>query len=367
MAEGGRDQPETEVEELRRRLRETELLRDENEELKRQLTALSERHDEDMARLQRQQPVVNVKVAAPTLLPRLKTFTGLAPTGGSEVAFLEWENQAEQVLSDTGVSDPLQTLRSTLRGLALDQVRHCTRVEDLVHRLRHTFGEVKAPDDLYLDFCGLTMNKKELPSEFLLRLWSRLLQINRTTMFSESELRIKLYRAFVRALGQSHSILSVEIRGEFGFPGSAGPQLDDLLRSVRRLEEAMPPPRSATTHTLQQLHQLDENALVERLVARVTERLEDVLPLPVRRSGMVFRGRCYNCGQQGDHFARDCPHPPQGYARENQQRRQPSQQQNQPRRQHPPRQQQQQQSGQRRPEALNRDQPLERSSRWRPQ
>ena len=182
MAEGGRDQPETEVEELRRRLREAELLRDENEELKRQLTALSDRHEEDMDRLLRQQPVVNVKVAAPTLLPRLKTFTGLAPTGGSEVAFSEWENQAEQVLGDTGVSDPLQTLRSTLRGLALDQVRHCTRVEDLVHRLRHTFGEVKAPDDLYLDFCGLAMNKKELPSEFLLRLWSRLLQINRTTM-----------------------------------------------------------------------------------------------------------------------------------------------------------------------------------------
>ena len=312
MAEG-RDQQEAEIERLQQQLQDAATLQEENRQMRDRLAAMDARHAEDIARLQ--QPIVNVKVAAPTLLPRLKCFTGLAPTGGNEVSFSEWEAQAEQVLNDTTNDNPLQTLKSTLRGLAREQIRYITHAEELVTRLRHIFGEVKPPDDLYLDFCKLQMEKKELPSAFLLRLWSQLLQINKTTQFTDPELRVKLYRTFVRALEQSYSMLSLEIRGAFGFPGTASPHLEDLLRTVRRLEETLPTSRATQSHShAHQVTSKEQDALVDEIVSRVSERLETTLEaklearLEARLPRRGIRGGCFNCGE-ADHYIRDCPYP----------------------------------------------------------
>ena len=93
------------------------------------------------------------------------------------------------------MKDSCQTLRTTLRGLALEQVKYCQVSGEILAKLHHTFGDVKAPDDLYSDFCETKIEKKETPSQFLLRLWDSLLHINKTTRYGEQELSVKLYRS----------------------------------------------------------------------------------------------------------------------------------------------------------------------------
>ena len=307
MAEGGEEVPtELNMEEVRRQLAELDVLQEANRGLRQQMDNMAATHAADMARLPQQPPTVNVQVTAPTPTPRLKVFTGLAPTGGNEVRFQDWEAQVEQLTNDPNVQDTVATVKTTLRGLALEQVRHCRTAGEILTRLRHTFGDVKAPDDLYLDFCETVVRRKELPSDFLLCLWNDLLQINKTTLYGEHKLSVKLYRAFVRAIGQSHPLLSLEIRNQFGYPGAAAPALADLLRAVRRLEESAAPARMATSHG----HTVsNEDELVERIVAKVTESLRKASDQTVRPS-RVLRGHCFNCGQEGNHYARDCPNPP---------------------------------------------------------
>ena len=396
MAEANQDDPATPppeaeptMEELRQQLADMAGLRQRNRDLQEHLADLAARHDQELAQLRQQmrqqqaQPqTVNVQVTAPTPTPRLKVFTVLAPTGGNEVNFTDWEAQAEQIAIDPNVREEVQTLRTTLRGLALEQVKQCLTAAEVIGRLRHSFGDVKAPEDLYLDFCEIKMDKKELPSQFLLRLWNSLLHINKTTHYDEHELSVKLYRALVRAISASHELLSLEIRSQFGFPGTAGPRLEDLLRTVRRLEESVPLNRRASAHSSAQ-QTGEEDARFERLVNRVAERLEGTLSASAGPARRVFRGRCYNCGEEGNHYARNCPHPPSlerdsGYQTRPRQpssreQRQPPSQPQRGRHQSPQRQRRpesQQQWQRQRPQAhqpLNGRQPLERSVPWQPQ
>lgn len=177
-------------------------------------------------------PVVQVHVA-PQNMNRLKMFTGLSPVSKEEVTFSEWEAQVDHLLQAKDVADVDQRVRASLRGLAFEQVKDCRTAADIVKILQGIFGTTQSGEDLYQSFLEMTMQKKESASAFLLRLWSRLIQINKTTKFTEEDLQCKLYRAFQRGLSPAHKLLSLELRTKFGFPGTAKPVFADLLRLAR--------------------------------------------------------------------------------------------------------------------------------------
>lgn len=269
-------------------------------------------------------PVVHVNVAPQT--NRLKVFTGLSPTSKEEVTFTEWEAQVEHLLHTPDVGDVDQRVRASLRGLAFDQVRDCQAAAEIVRTLQTIFGATQSAEDLYQSFLELTMQKKESASAFLLRLWSRLLQINKITKFAEDDLQCKLYRAFHRGLTASHKLLSLELRTQFGFPGTAKPAFADLFRVVRQLEEPgqthHKEEETAARCFPQQASILTEQD-IEKIVEKVTERLKGCMPSNAEGPQSIYgpqrpnpprtrkiRGPCYRCGQLDSHLARDCPNAP---------------------------------------------------------
>ena len=224
--------------------------------------------------------------------PRLKTFTGLPASGGNETNFKEWLEQAEIVLLDNNCRDKRSKIINTLKGLALSQVRHINSAEDIVSALTTTFGEVKSAEDLYLTFSETKIEKKEQASSFLLRLWDNIIFINKTTQFSPREVNVKLYRTFIRGLDSNHSLLCLELRSMFGFPGTAGPEPSEVLRAVRLaesapLQEVRPrvQAQSATSSRAQgpppspvPPQQWDAVGLSEEDVDRLTNQVAQLLP-----------------------------------------------------------------------------------------
>lgn len=287
-------------------------------ELERQLQELRESHAREMAAL-RGDPShhITVQVQQP-IVPRPRIFTGLPPKGGNEVGFPEWEQQTEQLLSDPS-SNSVDRVRSSLRGLALEQTKDCQTTAEILNTLHTLYGVISTTEDLYEEFCSLPLQKAEQPSQFLLRLWDKLLKMNKTTKFSDRDCRIKLYRAFMKATEGSHTLLCLELRNRFGYPGVAEPSLDDLLTAVRRLEGApKQTSRSATAHVAL----VEDEELVDRIAAKVAARLQQasISTPPVQQPAVhppprAPRGPCYRCGEVG-HIARNCRAPPNSKASE---------------------------------------------------
>lgn len=297
--------------------------------LQQQLRQLQETTAQLMAQLNiaqpPQQPVINVTVAPPQSVPRLRVFTGLPPTGGVEVNFPDWEKQVEQLLLESGEGgDSLQRVRASLRGLAREQVADCSSVKDIVARLRQLFGPTKSADDYYVDFLSRKIERKENPSSFLLRLWDELSAMNKVTKFTEEDIRRKLYRTFLNGLGADHQLLCLELRTLFGFPGTATPEFAALLQQVR-YTESVHIPRELSAQRRDRPHaqaQVAQSAVavglseadLQKIIAGVVEQLKPSLqqpgpPPPRLQTNPRPRGPCFCCGVIG-HMARDCTNPP---------------------------------------------------------
>ena len=78
------------------------LVREQSEQMAILQNRLKEAQDNIASNSFSHSPVVNVELPS---VSRLKVFTGLAPTGGNEVQFREWLDQAEQILSDDSCRD----------------------------------------------------------------------------------------------------------------------------------------------------------------------------------------------------------------------------------------------------------------------
>lgn len=300
---------QAEMKHMMRRLSQLEVVAEENQRLQEQLNWY------------RQQPTMQpvIHVTTPPPAPRLKVFTGLPPTGGNEAVFEVWEEQTAQLVAEGGAGVDLQ-VKGTLKGLAYQQIRSLSSASDILARIREVFGAVMNADDLYMAFCETKMDKKESPSQFLIRLWDKLMKINMTTQFSDQEQCMKLYRVFTKTLTQTHPLLCLEVRNKFGFPGTAAPKLDELLRAVKQLEgegsTTATPVRGATSHS-QTLSDQD----IDKIVNKVAEKLKtdisvkeqkhlpvsgEAAPTPPRRPP---KGPCFRCGMIG-HYVRQCRNTP---------------------------------------------------------
>ena len=251
---------------------------------------------------------------------RLRVFTGLSPAGGNEVSYREWAEQAEQVLQDSSCKDKRGRLLSSLKGLALEHARQKDTARGVFDILRNTFGEVRSPEDLYLTFSDSKIKPKEMPSNFLLRLWSELTNINKTTNYPILDFNVKLYRTFVRGMEHVFSLLCLEVRNRFGFPGEAGPEPSTVLKAVKLLEGVPPqePSRRAHhVHSHAMTSPADQARLSDQDVDRVAHRVAELLsrrPDPAPFVSGSSPG-CRSCGDPG-HEDRACPrsYANQGYS-----------------------------------------------------
>lgn len=283
-------------------------------------------------------PPYQVTVKAPPPFIRLGIFTGLKPSGGSEIAFDEWCNRAQQIIQEEGDRDAFRRIKSSLRGIALEQIEEATTSFELISSLRAIYGSTATEEDKYAAFIKMQMARKEQPSNFFSRLWAAFADLNTNKAYDVHDAQRKIFHTFMNN-GHLDKMLQVELRNEFGMPGSVSPPPARVLRRLRQLEIDVSVPSPATTVQSQvSTVSLSETDL-ETIVTRVTERLQNLPQLssnyrlntpprldtlrPTPRPDALRstaprptaprftpRGPCFRCGEVGTHYRRECPNPP---------------------------------------------------------
>lgn len=202
--------------------------------------------------------------------------------------------------------EELRKIQSTLRGIAFDQVKKARTVEEVINTLKALYGEVKTADDLFLDFCSMRPELKELPSEFLCRLWTEMNRIKCESAFSEEDTKKKVYHIFSKGIS---TLLALELRSQFGYPGGVAPDLADILKAVRRLEK--PAEKERKVQAAAACQAATQGDLNERQMEELAERVAKKLKPTVQRANYNMsarkpHGHCFRCGMVGDHYAKDC-------------------------------------------------------------
>ncbi|KAK7093095.1 hypothetical protein V1264_008745 [Littorina saxatilis] len=252
---------------------------------------------------QRKQPVT-VHVTTPHQTQRLKVFTGFAPNGGNECTFQAWVQQIESLLLTPDVQPCDPRILASLRGVALNAVKAAKTNADILANLRCLFGCVEDTEARLISLACRKLKAKEQPADFLLQLWEELLDINKTASMTDEELQKKLYRIFCTGLQPSLPLLALELRNNFGFPGTAAPALTDVLLTVRRTTETLHGQKPVTVQSSAQ-HVTPDPIDYDKLAEMVASKLRVDRP-----TGRRPRGPCWQCGLLDDHFARDCQNPP---------------------------------------------------------
>lgn len=289
--------------------------------LRQQLAEMTLRFEKEreslLQRLERRQPSVQVEVNLPTPL-RLKIFTGIAPSSANEVDFDSWIEQVEFFLKDPDVKPRDSRIFASLRGIAGETVKDCRSNVEAVKVLKEIFGSVQDADDLLLAFASSRSKKTETPPDFLSRLYADILRIQRQCNLTSHELQKKLYRTFCAGAQSNHQLLVLEIRNQFGFPGSAAPSFKDLLHAVRQAWSLQDSKAQAHQQQAEDSEETLTNKLVEKVFEGVMKKMEqreiDKPGRPRDSQSDYQRERkqrrfCYKCGVDG-HFANLCRNKP---------------------------------------------------------
>ena len=184
--------------------------------------------------------VPEVKVVYPSQPPRLGIFTGLKPAGGSEVDFAEWSARCKSYLCESEGNDSrdvLRKVRSSLRGIALEQVKDCSSASSIIDTLKQVYGNLLTEEDQYVRFVKLAQEKRESPASYFSRLWSSFSDLNQRNQYSAMQANSKIYHTFMTNFVSNDNFLLIELRSKFGTPGETAPNCSSVLAFLRSYME----------------------------------------------------------------------------------------------------------------------------------
>lgn len=256
-----------------------------------------------------------IQVQIPLSTPKLGTFTGLKPRGGGELSFAEWKERVEVYLNETNDSEEKQLVRvkNSLKGVACEQTKDCTKAADIVVKLQSVYGDVRCAEDVYLDMINMKLSQSEMPSQFLLRVWTKLAESKK---FEVDDIKKKVYHHLLSQLKTGgHPLVEFAIRTKYGPPGAA-PDLEKVLETLKTEENQAP--QQPARHPRQQVQQagIDYELLADMVAKKLqptpplhSEQHQPPLPPNFHPGPSPKRGPCYHCGLYG-HMARLCRNPP---------------------------------------------------------
>ena len=279
---------------LLQRMEQLEALQKENEVLRERLTLQAAQHEKELACLH---APVTVNVKAPSSAPRLGIFTGLKPSGGAEVSFNDWHDRVSQYLQEASQDeDTCRRVKASLRGVAANQVKNCTSSSDVLKTLLAIYGNVSTEEDLYAQFVRMEMYKGETPSDFFSRVWHTFTDLNKNDTYVEDVANKKIFHTFM-SNAQRHRLLTMELRSEFGLPGTASPDPAKVLRRLRELgeESSQPTPTSSGRSIQSAATAIDVD--YDRLATLVAEKLKvnPSFQQQQQQQQPAPKGPCYRC------------------------------------------------------------------------
>ena len=299
-----------EIERLRQTLvREEEDREDREDSLREQMASLQMNTSRQISDLQERIHVPNVpptiEVLPPQPLPKLKIFTGLAPTNNLEATYEDWRSQAKAAIKDTAVRNPLNHLQRSLRGAALAQCEAVapSSAQDLLKSFDKLFGEIKDPQELLFELYSSKQAAGQSLADLLTSLYNKLLKIKEVKDMPDREFNSSLFQSLSKAC--TNEGLARELRTRFGIPGEATPSYQELLYYLRRVED-LDQPRTAKRDNFR------------RPIAGQHQELPQPPPTPppsqqTKTAGpqrpKTVKGYCYNCGEVDSHLWKECQNP----------------------------------------------------------
>lgn len=283
-----------------------------------------------------------IKVTYPTS-PRLGIFTGLKPRGGGELDYGEWASRCRQFINESDVQDMYDVtrkIRSSLRGIALEQVQKCTDATDMLRTLDRVYGNLLTEEDQYARFIKLSQEKRESPASFFSRLWSAFSALNMTHQYSSLQANSKIYHTFMSNFIPTDNFLMIEMRARFGAPGETAPDCSSVLTFLRSYLErsgTRTPVTAAAASVATDASEcdIDYDKLTDMIMDKLSlkQNVPQSTPqLPTHqgvrppfscprppfsgsrprvtpRRGPDFSLPCLHCGELG-HWKATCPNPP---------------------------------------------------------
>lgn len=288
---------------LLQRMEQLEAVQEENELLRERLTLQAQQHERELGQFHA--PVtVNVKTPCPA--PRLGIFTGLKPSGGAEVSFTDWHDRVSQYLQEANnEEDTCRRVKASLRGVAANQTKNCISSSDVLKTLTEIYGSVKTEEDLYAQFVRMELHRGETLPDFFSRVWHTFTDLNKNNTYGEDIAHKKIYHTFMSS-AQRHQLVIVELRSEFGLPGTASPDPAKVLRRLREMgEESSQTSAGRSVQSAAAAVDVD----YDRLATLVADKLRGS-PSFQQQQQSAPKGPCYRCGEIGTHYRRDCKNAP---------------------------------------------------------
>ena len=134
---------------------------------------------------------------------RLRLFSGKAVVPSGEVDFETWRLSVEQLLSDTSLTEEVKklTMLESLSRPAIDVIRSISSTstaQQCMEMLTNMYGQVQDGHDLLVDFLVTYQEPKESASEYINRLYLKIVQVADKGGVTVAALPTQLLRQFVR-------------------------------------------------------------------------------------------------------------------------------------------------------------------------
>ena len=252
------------------------------------------------------QPKMTVVAQAVPQLPKVKTFTGLAPASPQEATFSDWHVQMREAVEDESVLNKGGFVRRHLRGPALHQVASLgtNDATTMLAHLSELFGDLKIPDDRYIEVCQMRPMSGQRLQEHLLLISQKMEEIQRSAKYVQEEYNRRLYLAFSKGCS---GLVALELRNKWGVPGEGSPTFAALFRHIRQIEDLEPAKgRKGATPAEAAVHALSATEASDQPSASGTASPSGQT---TQRRGQAGKGYCFKCGLEG-HMYRACRNPP---------------------------------------------------------
>ena len=168
---------------------------------------------------------------------RLRLFSGKLPVPSGEVDFESWKVAVEQMLADQTMTEEIKklTMLESLLRPALDVIRSISVSTDAagcLTMLRNMYGQVQDGHDLLVDFLVTYQEGKETASEYVNRLYIKLISVAEKGGIAVGEVSTYLLRQFIRGCQDDTMVQKLHLEEKEDNP----PEFGNLLLSIRKEE-----------------------------------------------------------------------------------------------------------------------------------